>query len=255
MIGELKTEAIITDYYRKPSNGVIYPLKFIPHDGYYPLLAIPPIYKGYNNPYFHNSHNRRVNCRLTQLRLNSSGISFIYRKGRSWGGPFINLHSGFYSVIASPEDFEYMPSSLLSDDKKYRMKGEIDIFCLAVVKTSQLPKVTVKKERYYRYANSRKIMRADLNLNHVTILVNEEKLRRFYFTKINYTATVRKNILNQIKQIDSQSTIVVKDVSDEYLKSFMMSPKTVRTNSLMETIEIGNEIKDSVFSNLNAELV
>jgi len=250
-----RDKMMIIDYYQKPSDKVVYPLRFVPHDGYYPLIAIPPTYKGYHNPYFHGSHNRRVRSRLSHLNLNSSGIPFIYKKNRSWGGDFINFFSGFYSVIASPDDFEYMPSSLFGNDKKYRMKGEIDIFCLAVVKTSQLPTITIQSERYYRYAHKRKVMRTELDLNHVTIFVNKEKLRKSIFAKTHYTATVRKNILDQIKKIDIGSTITVKDVSDEYLKSFMVSPKTVRTNSLVETMRIDNEIKDSVFSNLNAELV
>ena len=252
---EPRSKMQIIDYYQKPSDKVVYPLKFIPHDGYYPLIAIPPTYKGYNNPYFHGSQNRKVHSRLSRLMLTSSGIPFIYKKNRSWGGAFINFYSGFYSVIASPDDFEYMPSSLFDSDRKYRMKGEIDVFCLAVVKTSQLPMVKVSRERYYRYANHRKIMRVDLDLNHVTILVNQEKLRKTLFTNTHYTATVRRNILEQIRIADKNTTIVVKDVSDEYLRSFVVSPQAVRTNSLMETIKIGDEIKDGVFSNLNAELV
>jgi len=252
---EPRTKLQIIDWYQKPSDKIVYPLRFIPHDGYYPLIAIPPTYKGYNNPYFYGSQNRRVRSRLSWLNLTSSGIPFIYKKNRSWGGAFINFYSGFLSVIASSDDFEYMPSSLFDRGRKYRMKGEIDVFCLAVVKTSQLPTIEVGKESFRRYVNSRKVMRTELNLSHVTILVNEEKLRKSLFTKVHYTATVRKNILDQIKKIDNQTTVVIKDVSDEYLKSFVVSPKTVRTNSFVEVMKIDSEIKDSVFSNLNAELV
>jgi len=251
---ELKRTEHIVDYYTKHSDQVTYPLEFIPHDGYYPLLSIPTLYKGKNNPYFHNIHNRRIDCRLNKLHLRSSGNTFVYRKGRSWAGPFINIHSGFFSVIASPQDFDYMPSAL-SGDRKYRMKGEIDVFCLAVVKLTKLPTISVTRENYRRYIHARKVMRTDIELKDVKILVNEEKLRTTLYTKTYYTSTIRRNILDQIAHLDKSTIMTIEDVSDEYLKSFVVSPNAVRTNSLVETLNFDREIKDSVFSNLNAEFV
>ena len=246
----------IVDYYQHSHDGVVFPLRFIPHDGYYPLMSIPVQYKGYDNPYFKGMHNRRIDCRISnKVNLKSAGRSLIYRKGRTWGGPYINLFSGFYSVIASSQDFDYMPSSLFGDDVKYRMKGEIDIFCLGMVKLTELPTITVVKESYLRYVHKRKVMRTTLDLTKVKILVNKEKLRKSLFTKENYTTTVRKIILDQIKLADTQSAITVEDVSDEYLRSFIVSPNTVRTNSMTKVIQMNNEIKDSVFSNLNTVLV
>jgi hypothetical protein len=246
------SEREITDYYQKPSDKMVYPLKFVPHDGYYPLISLPVLYKGEYNPYFSNIHIRRIDGRLGKLNLLSAGIPFIYKKSRSIGGPFINFYSGFYSAIASPDNFEYMPSNIFTDDRKYRMKGEIDIFCLGVVSIKNLPNFTVMKERHY---SQRKAMRITLDLTQVKILVNEEKLRKTLFTKTNYTATIRSNILRQIKTADDESKITVEDVSDEYLNSFTVGPKAVRTNSLVEAMQIGNEVKDSVFSNLKEVLV
>ncbi len=133
------------------------------------------------------------------------------------------------------------------------MKGEIDIFCLAVVKITKLPQLIVGKEKMNKWGNIRKVMRVDLNLDDVTILVNEEKLRKSLFTKNEYTTTFRKTILNEIAREDESTTITVKDVPNEYLKQFIVSPNAVRTKSFVETINIDKEIKDSVFSNLNTE--
>jgi hypothetical protein len=189
------------------------------------------------------------------MNLTSPGSTFTYKKSRSWAGPFINFHSGFLSAIASSQDFDYMPSTLFGNDRKYRMKGEIDVFCLAVVKLTKLPSISVKRETYRRYIHARKVMRSDIKLKDVKILVNEEKLRKTLYSKTYYTATIRRNILDQIKYLDNNTAITVEDVSDEYLKSFVVSPNTVRTNSLVETLNLNTEIKDSVFSNLNAEFV
>jgi hypothetical protein len=241
----------ISEWYSgKPSGNVKFPLKFVPHDSYYPLIGIPVLYLGEHNPYFHNIHIKRVDCRVNKLRIDSSGNSFIYRKGRSWSGPKLQIYSGYYSVIGSANNFEYMPSDLFGKKRTYRMKGEVDIFCLGVVKLSKLPNFKVNSRKsYYRYSSGQ-VMDLTLNLKDVTILVNEEKLRKTLFTKAVYTPTVRRTILDQIKR---EKSLQVKDVSDEYLRSFMQSPNTVRTNSFVEAMTIDQKIKDSVFSNLNSE--
>ena len=73
------------DWYTIPSDGVTFPLKFVPHDGYYPLLAIPALYKGTNNPYFTKIHTRKARSRVgSNLYLRSVGSPFIYKASRSW---------------------------------------------------------------------------------------------------------------------------------------------------------------------------
>ena len=243
-----ENEIQILDNYRKHSGLITLPLKFVPFDGYYPLLAIPAYYRGTYNPYFTNIQNSRIDFRLSKLNIACAGKSFRYSKGT---GQHMNISSGLYSTLASQVDFEFMPSALINT-KYYRMKGDVDIFCLGIVKLAHLPEFNIHGgvSRYRR-----KSATIDLKMNEVIILVNEEKLRKTLYAKTYYTPTVRKKILDQITIADHTTSVTVKDVSNEYLESFLISPHTVRTNSLVETLKIDTEIKDSVFSNLKDVLV
>ena len=255
----MQDRLVISDYVYSKSKEkpVIYPLRFKTHDGWYPLIAIPISYKGESNPYFQDSYTRRVTCRVTdRMNLGGSGYPIKYRKGRHYGGPVSNIYSGFFSAMATRGDFDYMPSALFGIDKKYRMKAELDIFCLGVVKISRLPQVEwLPKQRVGRYVNRRNIIQITYEMKDVKILVSEEKLRKSLFMKHNYTATVRTNILNQIKRNQTTFPLTVEDVSDDYLEGFVIRPNTVRTNSLSKVMAMSNEIKDGVFSNLNVEVV
>ena len=250
----MQNNRTFNDWYTVPSDMVTFPFRIKPYDGYYPLLSIPALYKGPNNPYFQNVHNLRIDCRLTKLNIRYVGSPFIYRKGRSWSGPKLQLFAGLYSALGSSNEFDYMPSSLLDKTIKFRMRGDIDIFCLAVTKVSELPEFGVsKKQRYYGYRKG-KLMNIEVDLSKVTILVNEEKLRKTLFTKTRYTASVRRRILDQLDYEKAHSSITIKDVSDEYLTKFTESPNAIRTNSFVESHTLEQDIKSSVFSNLNREL-
>jgi len=248
----------ITDYvYSNPEKNIIYPLKFISHDRQFPLIAIPISYRGDQNPYFRNMHNKGTSCRvINKLELEHSGTSIKYRKTNSYGGPVSNIYTGFFSAIATRNDFDYMPSGLLGNDIHYRMKAELDIFCLGIVKLSRLPQVKwIVQKQYRRYVKRNPLVEITYDMRDVKILVSEEKLRKSNFMKDNYTATIRTNLLNKIKQFQISYPLTVEDVSDDYLEEFVIRPNTVRTNSLGEVITMSNEIKDSVFSNLNTVMV
>lgn len=250
----------ISDYYSDSATNRImrFPLRFISHDGYYPLLIIPTIYRGTNNPYFIGSHNNHNGCRISnRLSLESAGRNIKYKIGRSLNAPVSNLFSGFFSMLGTKEDFEYMPSSLSrTDDLKYRMKSDIDIFCLGVIKLTDLSHIGLEaKNKKYKYSGNEKWMDINLDLNKVKILINEEKLNKSRFMKDHYTATVRQELLLRIHRLTGTTKITTKDVSDDYLEKFVISPNTVRTNSMVKVIQMSNEIKDSVFSNLKVAVI
>ena len=238
-------------------KGEVYPLKFKSHDGWYPLIAIPISYRGDQNPYFRNNFGTRISCRIAnRLDLKSTGIQTKYSTTRHFGGSVVNLYTGFFSAIATRGEFDYMPSAMLGDNIDYQMRADVDVFCLGVVKISRLPRVEwLSNQRIGRYVHSKNIMQITYEMSDVKILISKEKLRKSLFMKHNYTATVRSNILKQITINRKNFPLTTEDVSDDYLDGFVIRPNTVRTNSLGKVVTMTNEIKNSVFSNLNAEMV
>ena len=249
-------ELKIVDYVTKNGTQRVLPLRFTIHDGLYPLLAAPVIYKGQENPYFTTAADMRPVSRV-RINLNGPGLNYKYKKGRSfYSNNSVVLYSGFLSAMGVPSDFDYMPSSLSGDEIRYRMKGDVDLFCLAVVPSGHLPEVgRVKHPVHSRYLREISSVYTKVDLTKVKLLVSIEKLRKTLFMKDRYTATIRSTILKQIRDLETRTEITVEDVPDEYLNRFKVSPNAVRTNSIVEIIQLGNEIKDSVFSNLNKEAV
>jgi hypothetical protein len=244
-------ELRIVDYTSRSKDGMVLPFRFTIQDGWYPLLAIPPTYKGVDNPYFPSMNGSRMSSRV-RISMSSSGLNYKYKKGRRYGSSPVILYSGFLSAMGVAGDFDFMPSTLTGSKIHYRMKGEIDLFCLAVVPVNHLPEIgQVTHSVHSRYMKTLNSIYVKTDLTKVKLLVSTEKLRKSLFMKDRYTATIRTNILNQIKRLDTDSAITVEDVPDDYLNGFAISPNAVRTNSIVEIIQLDNEIKDSVFSNLN----
>ena len=232
----------------------IYPMKLVPHDGWIPMLIARNQYKSSKNPYFYKSWDRPVRSRVTgSINPLGTGMLLKYRKCRNYSTAPTTLFSGFLSVIGARQDFEYMSSSMFTDDPVYRLVGDVDIFCLGLVKVSGLPDIQFSKgsSKWIR----RRVADVTFDPANVKILVSTEKLRKTLFTKTHYTATVRKTILNELERAKRYYKITLEDVPEDYIEKFVIRPNSVRTNSIVEVMQLNNEIKDSVFSNLNELLV
>ena len=190
---EIQKQLTINDYVSE-ENGMVLPLRFTLQDGWYPLLAVPSTYRGASNPYFPHIHNTYKTSRV-RLNMKSSGMVQKYKKGRSRYSQPVILYSGFLSAMGSTRDFEYMPSKLTGDDIHYRMKAEMDIFCLAVVRASNLPQVgNTNHQVRSRYVKRVSSINTTIDLTKVKIFVSTEKLRKSLFMKECYTATIRSTI-------------------------------------------------------------
>lgn len=234
-----------------------YPLEIKPHDGLFPLLRFPYLYKGSFNPYFSYVPSYSKARIADHIRLESVGHVHKYRARRRG---VMTFYSGYFSVIGLSTSLDYLPSSLRGGS--FKMYGTPDIFCLAVVKFSKLPKFSTKYDdgRYYSRRITRKSInttKVDVNTSDVTILISKEKLRKAKFAKEKYTITARNEILYQISRLERlyKGTIRFEDVPDEYLRNFYSLPEGIRTNSIVETMQIESAIKEEVFSNLNSVLV
>jgi hypothetical protein len=235
-----------------------YPLKFIPYEGWMPMIITSSTYKKSGNLYFQGIHYRSIHSRvwnhINPLMTNSI---LRYRITRNWNGPNITLSSGFLTIMGIKENFEYLPSTLFNEENiNYKLIGDVDIFCLGVVKISKLPEIKYIVHNY-RSSSMRYRTRIEINfdISAIKILISEEKLRKTLFTKKYYTGTIRNAILEKISKIETKYGIKVEDVSEDYLKNFMIRPNAVRTKSFVEIMELNKEIKDSVFPNLNTLIV
>jgi hypothetical protein len=232
------------------TDPIRYPLEFNVHDGYYPLLRLPTLYHGVENPYFHNLGKYARSRVMDHIRLDGTGYSYKYRM-KSKG--VATLYSGFYSAIGIASNLEYLPSSILKDVRNFRMYGIPDIFCIGVVSTSNLPEIRFIPNMS-RYSRKYSTGQAEVTYypDTITILVSTEKLRKTKFMKDNYTLTVRREIFYRLEQLQKRLPFKIKDVSNDYLTNFYSVPDGVRTNSIVEAIKIENEIKSNVFSNINS---
>jgi len=253
------TEMQLGDYhYKDDGPRMVLPLRFIPQGGYYPLLSIPNVYRGTDNPYFTGMHDRRTTSRLwDKLSLDSAGYPIKYRKNGSAYDTAMNLYTGFLSAMGTIRDFDYMPSTLTGDGAEYRMKGDVDIFCLGVIELAHLPELIYggTKSKYRRYRSSSSHVTIKFDVSKVKILLNIDKLRRAQFCKDNYSVTVRSTLLGKIKRLRADLKITVEEISDEEIERFAISPNAVRTNSIVEILELKDRLRDSVFSNLNTATV
>ncbi len=139
-----KDKISFAEYVYKETNSIdeIFPLKFTSYDGYIPMLRVPTMYRLSQNLYFRQMYNARVRSRIwNHVDLRGTGTTIRYRKSRNWTGLSVNLFSGFLTAMGTKEDFEYMPSSIFKDTSTFRLLGEVDIFCLGVMKVSNLPSI------------------------------------------------------------------------------------------------------------------
>lgn len=259
-------ELTISDYYYRTSNVIDYEFGFVPYDGLYPLLKIPELIHGSHSPYLGNLNETPIRSRLTgYIRLDHRGgkLLFRYRKGIAYGSPIVSLYSGYFSAMGTRDNFEYLPSNLFGP-RKYIMSGEVDVFAIGVVKTNNLPNLEYgiagrgygpRRRRGGALLSTPNVGRTTLSYEDVTILISKEKLRKTLYTNQYYTATVRNTILKDINTINRRYGVPTLDVSDEYLKNFIVTPKGVKTNSLMDTIRLKESIMSDVFSNLKKIIV
>ena len=233
----------ISDHVEK-DRGTMYPLNFNLHDGMYPLLRIPVMYKG-TNPYFGWIPSYSKARIAEHVRPSYPGYVHNYRIRRKGTA---TIFSGFYSVMGMSAAFNYLPSSLMGT-RSYKMCGEVDVFCIGVVKTNKLPKLTFQDSQL-RYVSGR--VKIELDPEDVTILISKEKLRKTKYVKEYYTITLRNEILWQLDKLTRHQGVKIEDVPDEYLRNFYSFPESFGTNSVVEMMKIETEIKNGVFSNINS---
>jgi hypothetical protein len=255
---EAKDICNIRDSVYNGSHAIDSEIGFNIHDGYYPLPRIKTQYDSSKNPYFRTAcQSQYGGSRITDnvyYQISGPGQSMKYKKTRRYSdAKFVNFYFGFFTALGITQ-LDYLPTTMLGSTE-HMMFGEPDVFCIGVVKVGAPIDVKLtyqnharRSSRYVYHSTSYEIK---INYKDIIILVSEEKLRRAAFAKTYYTATVRKAILGNLLKLQRKHGMAFEDVPDAYLKNFVKSSKSIRTNSLVETLTIGRDIKENVFSNLN----
>lgn len=230
------------------------------HDRYYPLPRIKTQYDAGNNPYFGNACRTHYGgSRITDkvyYGLSGPGTSMKYKKtARYSNAKYVNFYFGFFTAMGIAK-LDYLPSTMFGQTE-HMMFGEPDIFCIGTVRAgapidikATYHRTRIRHRNYPTTSYEIKIRYKD-----IIILISEDKLRRASFAKTYYTSTVRKAILGELLRLQLKHRMTFEDVPDSYLKNFVKSSKSIRTNSLVETLSIGRDIKENVFSNLNKLVV
>jgi len=254
---------IIHDSVYEINNDMTSEIGFNIHDGYYPLPRIKTQYDPSSNPYFRTACKTHYGgSRITDkvyYRMSGPGDSMKYKTTTRYADRrYVNLYFGFLSAIGITQ-LDYLPTSMLGPTE-HMMFGEPDVFCVAVIKAGAPIdiKMTYQNKRSRatrRYAYHQSTYEIKVRYKDIVILVSEDKLRRAAFAKTYYTTTVRKAILGELLRQQRKHGMTFEDVPDSYLKNFVKSSKAIRTNSLVETLTIGRDIKENVFSNLNKLVV
>lgn len=260
---ELDRDCIIRDSVYNSVQTIASEIEFNIHDGYYPLPRIQAQYNPSKNLYFNEAcMSQYGGSRITDkvfYKLSGAGGSMKYKKTvRYSDARYVNFYFGFFSGVGITQ-LDYLPSTMLGATE-HMMFGEPDVFCVGVVKTG----VPIDIKTTYHNRRASRVMRRSypittyeikINYKDIIILVSEEKLRRAAFAKTYYTATARRAILGDLLRLQRKHGMTFEDVPDSYLKNFIKSSKSIRTNSLVETLSIGRDVKENVFSNLNKLVV
>jgi hypothetical protein len=260
---EAKDFYVVRDSVYEMEQGVDSEIGFNIHDGYYPLARIKTLYDTAPNPYFRTACRTQYGgSRITDkvyYNLHGPGTSMKYKKTTRYAGArYVNFYFGFFSAIGITQ-LDYLPTTMLGPTQ-HMMFGEPDVFCVAVIKTGAPIDIKMTYQNKHirahrRYAYHTNSYEIKVRYKDIIILVSEDKLRKAAFAKTYYTTTVRKAILGNLLRQQRTHGIAFEDVPDSYLKNFVRSSKSIRTNSLVETLTIGRDIKENVFSNLNKLVV
>ena len=240
-------------YQSTTASETSFDLKFVPYDGYYPLLRLPFTYRAKNNMYFEGVHKGWIRSTISN-RLHPMGAgSYIRYKGR--GTTPMAIYSGFFSSMGLNSSVNVLPSHILDLNEMQRViSGTVDIFFLGVSKINNLPNIRNRKNHGF---GSRRHQSVEIEIDpkSIKILVSTEKLKKTAFTNSNYTATVRKAIYASLNKTVQRYDLKVEEVSEEYIEKFIQQTDTVSTNSIVEIMQRDNRIKENVFTNLNKAVV
>lgn len=119
------------------------------------------------------------------------------------------------------------------------VSSSIDVFALAVIETKNIGKINVQ-DRFI-----------EMPRNIVKILVSEKKLMDVNFMSNFYNKTVRKHLIDRMKELE----IPIETVSDEELAKYYTRPYSIKTNSLSEIMQHDRTIKEKVLTNIKESLV
>jgi hypothetical protein len=227
------------------------PIDFKSHGGYVPVIQMRKTFRKYQTNFFHSTRADyiRVSTR-TKDRLYLAGnmasktFKTPARNGRHGDAP--SIMTGYMTALMIKEAAQYTMSSLninTRPHREFRLENEIDVMILGLYKMSKIKDITSEIYTGPYYRSEKRV----LDSAHMKFLVSP-KLYDSKWMKANYSIAIKKNLLDVLIETSRDYSIPIEKVSDEEIYRYIKVFSTIQTNSLMEIMQIDNEIKDAVFN-------
>ena len=231
------------------------PISFVAFDGYVPVLKMANIVRR-NQNYFDNTivdYPPIVRSMKGRLSIVSGMMaeSFKTPKTRIYdriGANAPSLMTGYMSALMIKERGMYTEDKFSTrNHRNFRLLNEIDIMVLGLYDMSKINEMVSTIEGYHS-----KWRVISINPKHMKLLLSE-RLTDAKWMKTNYSATIRKHLIDEVATVVAEHKIPQRIVSIDEMKNYTRIHSTIKTNSLMEIMKIDNDIKDEVFQNVKLE--
>lgn len=231
-------------------------MTFVAFDGYVPVIKMADVVRrGFN--YFENTRTdypRIARSMKQNLNLVSGIIAESFKTPKT--RQFFNrdkmsaptIMTGYMAALMIKEKGEYTEQQFfMRNQRKFRLLNEIDVMVLGIYDMSKISEIDSTIEGYHS-----KWRMINIKPEHVKLLISE-KLTDAKWMKLNYSATIRKHLIDEVARVVAEYQIPQRIVSIDEMKNYTRMRSTIKTNSLMEIMKIDNDIKDKVFQNVELE--
>ena len=227
---------------------------FIAFDGYVPVLKMADVVRRNHNYFINTLIDHPSIRRSMKNKMNLVGGTMAEsfktpktdRNRLKANAP--SLMTGYMSALMIKENGIYTENKFQTRNQRdLRLLNEIDIMVLGLYDMSKINEMVSTIEGYHS-----KWRVISINPKHVKLLLSE-RLTDAKWMKTNYSATIRKHLIDEVATVVAEYKIPQRIASIDEIKNYTRMQSTIKTNSLMEIMKIDNDIKDEVFQNVKLE--
>lgn len=221
-------------------------INFKASNGYTPLYTILQGLHGGRNDIFGSGHSFYLEYTIKY----SATFNYLYNAyavSREWNSTRLRIAISLFNVIGQNFINEPCASGVMIDGEEERKHylintNDIDIICLAVMKTSDLKLIKTTPTEII------------IDLSKVKVLMSESKFKDVDYMPIYYNKGIRAALVREYNRLKKDYGLVTEVVSDDVFEQYYETPYTLKVNSvhpIAEATKIVNEIKDRMFENIN----
>jgi hypothetical protein len=219
------------------------PITFNINDGYVPIIRLNIVYGRKHAPFFTDISYAPYKSvkRLIEMSRERS-MSFTVPQFSSYNNSEVpRFTSAYMSIFLMKGLPKYLIDNINDHyDQNYYLTNDIDVLILGLHKMSQIKDIDIR-------ANRSDYVTCKLNPEHIKLLVSD-KLMDNKWMKANYSNTIQKHIINHLAAMVNEYNLSTELVSDEEMSKFVKNKTVIKTSSLMDIMQIGDDIKDKIFT-------